>query len=175
MRSRNPVHDLRAAHRDAQRHARRYALRHANDVRLDPSVLHSPPLAGATHTTLHLVDDQQNAVPVTDPPQLLHKVGGSDHVSTLALHRLYEDCCHFLWRQRRLEQLVFDKSRASQGKLFRLLLPTAASAVYIRITNMRHSRHQRSKPPPLLRLRSRQRKSAHRASVKRSQERNRVL
>ena len=38
MRTRHPIHDFRARHGDAQRHARRNALRDANHIRFDAGV-----------------------------------------------------------------------------------------------------------------------------------------
>src|ERR1022692_3419232 len=47
VRARNPVHDFRLRHHDAERHPAGDSLGAAEDVRLDTGVLDGPPLAGA--------------------------------------------------------------------------------------------------------------------------------
>ena len=108
-------------HADAERHARGNALRHAHNVRLDLTMLDSPPLAGTASARLYFVDDQQNTVTVTDLAQLLHKDLRRDHIATLALDRLNKDGSNFFRRECALEELVFNEAGRRPGQ--RHLLP----------------------------------------------------
>ena len=138
-------------------------------------MLHRKPLSGPSNATLHLIDDQHNAVPIANPAQFLHEDGGSNDVTTFALYRLDEDRRHFFRSQRGLEQFLFDKARAAQGKFFALLRSAPGPAIYIRIADVGNSRHQGRETPPLLRFGCGQRECTHRAPVKRAEERDDVL
>ena len=121
MRTGNPVHDFGLRHGDAQRHAAGNSLGDANNVRLNAGVLNGPPFAGAARAGLDFIGDQQDAVAIANAPQLLHEHGRGDHVSAFTLNRLDENRGHFLRRQRRLEQLLFDEARAAQREGLRFL------------------------------------------------------
>ena len=114
MRSRNPIHDLGFAHRDAQRHARSDALRHANDVRLHARVFDGPPLSGTASSALHFVRDQQNSMTIANAAKFPHEDIGRNYVSAFTLHWLDENRRYFFRRKRCLEQLVFDEARTAQ-------------------------------------------------------------
>ena len=112
---------------------------------------------------------------IADAAQFLHEDCGCNYVSAFALDRLDEDCGHFLGGKRGLEELVFDEAGAAQRESFGILRPTFASAVYVRIANVRYSRNQRTESPFLLRLGSRERERSHGAPVERAIECNHVL
>src|SRR5258708_10287136 len=113
MRTGNPVHDVGASHRDTQRHSRRNAFCHADHVRLDSSMFRSPPLAGASHTALHFVDYEQNAMTIADAPKLLHKIRRTYDISSFTFNRLNIDFDPFYGIQRPLQQLLFITMRTS--------------------------------------------------------------
>src|SRR5580704_1459861 len=131
-------------------------------------MLDGPPFTGTPDTALHFVHHQQYAVAITDASQFLHEDCRCDYVSAFALHRLDEDCGHFLGGKRGLEELVFDEAGAAQRESFGILRPTFASTVYVGITNVSYARNQWAKAPLLLRLGSRQRKRSHGASMERA-------
>src|SRR5450432_3718267 len=85
MRAGDPIHDLRARHGDAERHAGGNALGHANDIRLHSRVLDGDPLAGAADAALDFVYHQQNAVAVANAAQFLHERRRCDDVAAFAL------------------------------------------------------------------------------------------
>ncbi len=176
MRTWHPVHDFRASHGDAQRHARSKAFCHANHIRFDARVLDRPPLAGAANATLHLIQHQQDAVTIADAAQLLHEAGGCDQVAALTLHGLDEDRGHFLRSERGLEQLLFDEAGATQRESIGVfILRIFSSAIQVGIGYVSYARHQRRKAAPLLWFRGGQRQRAHRPSMKRAEERDDVL
>src|SRR5579863_541700 len=142
---------------------------------MNASVLDGPPFPGATDTALHLVSDQENAVAVANAAQFLHEDGGSNDISTFALHRLDKDCGHFLGGKRSLKELVFDEAGAAQREGFGILRSAFASAIYIWITDVSDARNQWAEAPFLLRFRGGERKRTHGASMERAEKCNHVL
>src|ERR1700733_2645222 len=138
-------------------------------------VLDGPPFTGASDTARNLIDYQQYAVAIADAAQFLHEHRGRDDVSAFALHRLHEDCCYFLGRERSLEQLVFNEAGTAQCEGFGILRTAFASAIHIGITNVRHAWNHWAEATLLLRLGGSKRKRAHGASVKRPKECDHVL
>src|SRR6266702_3987087 len=175
MRTRRPVHDFGARHADAQRHSRRNALGDADDVGLDAGVLDGPPLSGSAGAGLDVIGDQQNAMPVADAPNLLQENVGRDDVAAFALDRLQNDCGNLFGRQRGLEQLVFDETRAGEPERFRGRQSFVAAAIRVRIGNVSDARNERREAALLLNLRAGKRKRSHGASVKAAEEADDVL
>src|SRR5215467_3448642 len=95
-------------------------------------VFDRPPLTGAPDATLYLVGDQQDAVLIADPAQLLHENRRRDDISALALHRLDKNRRHFFRSENGFEQLVFDVARAAEREFVRVLWFDTA-AIHIRI------------------------------------------
>src|SRR5947209_5335593 len=128
MRARNPVHNLRFADHNTQRHAGCDALRTANDIGLNAGVFDRPPFPGAANATLDFIHHKENAVAVADASQLLHENIRRDDISALTLHRLDEDSRNFLRSEDGLEQLVFDEPRTAEREGFAVLRSTFAAA-----------------------------------------------
>src|SRR5579864_7783958 len=138
-------------------------------------MLDRPPLSRTPDPALHFIDDQHDAVPIADSPQFLHEDRWRNHIAALTLDRLDKNCRYFLRCERCFEELLLDESCTPQRESLGFLRTANTPAIYIWITDVRHSRNQRRESPPLLRLRRRQRQRAHGASVKRTEERDDVL
>ena len=132
--SRHPIHDVGLGQRDPERHSGRDAFGHANNVRLHASVLDRPPFTCASCAALDFIGNQQNAVPIANPAQLLHEVCGCRDIATLSLYRLDENCRYFLRRQSGFEQLLFNETGTGQCVL-------RAFAIHIGEWNVGYSRH----------------------------------
>lgn len=87
------------------------------DIRLDARVLSSPPLSGASNTTLHLVGNEQDAMFIANIAQALHEGRWDGDVTSLTEYGLQDDGCRIarrrLLRQRESElvQRLRDKLR----------------------------------------------------------------
>src|SRR6185437_10706529 len=171
----NPVHNLRLRHADAERHSRCNPFRNANNIRLNSGVFDRPPLTRPARAGLNLIDYHENAVSVADASNFMEKCIGGDNVSALTLNRLDKDRRNLFGWQSGFEQLLLDKPRAAETKLLFRLRSAAASAIRVGIAHMRNAGDEGGEAPLLLRLRRRQRKRAHRSSVKASEEADNVL
>jgi hypothetical protein len=67
-------------------------LCYAHQIRLDIKVFMGPQLAGAPHTALHLIKDQQRAGVVAELAQALQKVCCGWRDTAFALHGLNKHC-----------------------------------------------------------------------------------
>ena len=92
------------------------ALADAHDVGLDAVVLGRPHRAGAADAGLHLVEHEQDAVLVAQPPQVGEPAGGRDDVAALALDRLDEDRRHVARVGELAEQHLLDVRRAGEAR-----------------------------------------------------------
>ena len=86
-----PVHQLGAGDGRAQRHAAGDAFGQRDHIRDRAEMLGGEHLAGASHAALDLVENQQDAVVVGHPAQLVEELLGRHDVAAFALHRLDED------------------------------------------------------------------------------------
>jgi hypothetical protein len=89
-----PLHHLVAGDERAERHPRGDALGQGDDVGLEPEVLAREQAAGAAHTALHLVRDQEDPVGAGDLAQLREEARMGHHVAALSLHRLHDHRRH---------------------------------------------------------------------------------
>src|SRR5216683_68290 len=130
-----------------------------NVVRFDPGVFTGPPLPGASHSRLHFVHDEHDAVLPTDPLQFLQKELRSGHISAFSLNRLDDDTRDILGIEQALENLAFElfENFCAAG----LLGVTVRAAIGIWIRDVLDSTEQRAESLALRRLRRRQRESAH--------------
>src|SRR5579872_1862419 len=130
------------------------------------------PLAMVTMSgsTLHFIGNQQDAVTVTDPPQLRHELRGRRNITAFTLDGLDENRSAFFRRHDGLEYLVFNEPGAIQREL--RLGHAFRAAVHVRERNMRHARHQREKAAALLHLGGGKGERAHGASVECTVESN---
>ena len=92
----------------AQRHPGRNSFRHADDIRLNSSVIHGPPFSRAPHARLHFVRNQQNSVLAAQAFQALQKLRRRRNVSAFSLNWLDEDCGNFFGIHQLLEKFIFD-------------------------------------------------------------------
>ena len=81
--ARRPGHQLAPRHHRAQRHARGDPLGQQRSVGHHAGVLGGEHLAGPPHAALHLVEHQQDAVPVADRAQPREEVGAAARCSRL--------------------------------------------------------------------------------------------
>src|SRR6185369_6169609 len=79
-----------------------------DNVGLDAVIIQREHLARATHAALDLIDNQKNAVLVTDAAQLAEESLRSGHITAFALDGLDDDGRDLGWRRRRLKQAVLD-------------------------------------------------------------------
>ena len=95
--------DLRPPEHARERHPGRDRLGDGDQVRFDVVVLdgEEPPRAGDAR--LHLVDDEDDAVPVADLPQPAHVVPRTDEEAAFALDGLDHDRRHLLGGHLRVE------------------------------------------------------------------------
>src|ERR1051325_8344473 len=110
-------------------------------------MLNRPHLPGAPDARLHLVRDEQNAVPIADPAQLLKKFGRRIYVAALALNRFHENRSYFITRHVGSKQLLLDNASAVYGTVDWLQVVHAAVAICVR--DVSHAGNQRAKVPPL--------------------------
>ncbi len=102
---------------------------HHHDVRLHPKVLKGEKLARASKARLHLVEDKQHAVLITNLAQAGQEGCRWHHVSPLTQHRLNDDRCRLNRGSLSLEQ----KADLLQRPLARLLrLPAISIPVRVR-------------------------------------------
>ncbi len=85
------IHHLCTTGDRGERHPACQAFRHGDDIGLHRVVFHGKQLAGTGKSTLDFIRNQQNAVTVSQLPQLHHKLCGCRMESTFALHRLQHD------------------------------------------------------------------------------------
>src|SRR3954462_4356696 len=107
---------------------------------------------------------------ITDAADLLQEFRGRRHVAALTLDGLEKNRGAFFWGDSRLEDFVFDETRAIDGVLLRF--SPGGPAIAVRIGHVRHATCKRHESATLLRLARGQRKRAHCASVKRVVERD---
>ena len=100
------VHDLRTSQHARERDAGRDRLRDRDQVGLDAEVLDGEGLARTTKARLHLVDHEDDAVLVADPPQALHELAGGNDEAALALDGLDHDRRDVFGRHARLEGVL---------------------------------------------------------------------
>src|SRR5215472_5464922 len=129
---------------------RRQCPWHCTRYRAERRSARWPTTSGAAHTSLHFVVDQENAMPVADPAQLLQEFGRCDDVAAFALHHLNEDCSHFLRGDSRSEDSLLDEASAVNGVL--LSVGALRAVVNVGIWHVGHARHQGREPAALLRF-----------------------
>src|SRR5213078_4467957 len=93
----------------ADRHSRAESFCQTDDVGLDAfMMIESEHLAGASHSALHFIDDEHNAVLVAYAAKLFYERFWSRNISTFTLHNLEHDSRDFFGWSRRLEQTILD-------------------------------------------------------------------
>src|SRR5262245_19644365 len=92
-----PIHDVRLGDDGPERQPARNALRTTDDIRLDAGVFDREHLAGSSHTALHFVDDEQDAMFVAERPQFAQELWRGDVIAAFALDRLDEDRGNLVW------------------------------------------------------------------------------
>ncbi len=126
-------------HRPERDVSRVDALRHRDDVRDDVPVLTRKPAAGSAESRHHLVEDEQDPVPVAHVPNRLEvAVGGRDD-SVRSGHGLQEDRCDGL-RTFVLEDLL--EMRGARADRARIGVP-GRTAVRVRIEHADDAGHPR--------------------------------
>ena len=107
------VHDLRLADHGREREPAGDRLRHRHEIRLDAVMLDAPHAPRAAEPRLHLVDDEHDAVLVTDLPHALNELRRRDDEAALAEDRLHHDRGHALGGNLRHERAPSDLSAES--------------------------------------------------------------
>ncbi len=92
------LHVPAARHDEPDGQAGTEPLREGHDVRRDAPVLAGKHFAGAADSGLHLIEYQQDAVPVAQVAQSLQKAIRRHQVTALTLNRFDEDRGHFAGR-----------------------------------------------------------------------------
>src|ERR1700739_4349830 len=105
-------------------------------------------------------------MPVTDAANLPQEAVRGTDIPASTQNRLYKNRRHFFRRKRRFKERLLDEARTSNSILFTLTSILHARLVRVWVRHMRDARNERAKPPLLLRLRTSQRKRAHRAPGK---------
>ncbi len=96
----------------ATSHARAEALGKGHHVGSDPKVLVAEPVARPAAAALHLVEDQQQVVPIGDFPQALQKARGRRHHPPLPEDRLDHDAAGLI-----VDQVLNSSEVAMRGIL----------------------------------------------------------
>src|SRR5436309_16044481 len=91
MSARFPRHDFGTSHRYAERHPGRNAFGDRDDIRMKVEMFEREHLAGAAHTALDLIRNQENAVLSRDLLELGTKIRRRDDVAALSLNGLDDD------------------------------------------------------------------------------------
>jgi len=137
-------------------------------------VLDRPPLAGAPYARLHLVGDEQDAVPVAQLAQAREKVRRRYDVAAFALDRLDQDRGDLFGRQRPGKQNVLDIVHDGvPGILARL--HDEQRTVRVGERDMPHAGHRREKALLLREPAGGERQAAHRATMKAAQKADKAL
>src|SRR6185312_7541721 len=134
----------------AQRHAGSNTFGYGDDVRLHARVLNGPHLSCAPGARLHFIRNQQDAVLITDAPQLLHVLARSRDVPAFTLDWLNKDGRALFRRHDGLEHPVFNEADALPDELRFAHAFRPAISVWKR--HVRHTGHNREESPPLLDL-----------------------
>src|SRR5438552_17064376 len=103
MSARFPRHDFGTSHRYAERHAGGNAFGDRHDIRMEVEVFEREHLAGAAHTGLDFIRNQENAVLARDLLELRKKIRRRDDVAALTLNGFDEDRRDFARIDGRLE------------------------------------------------------------------------
>ncbi len=103
-----PAHHALSCDDRAEWHAARNTLSGTKNVRFDSGVFTGPPLPGTSHTRLHFVHDEQDAVLPADALQFLQKELRCGHVPAFALNGLNDDARDVLGIEQTLENLPFE-------------------------------------------------------------------
>ena len=91
MSARFPRHDFGTSHHYAERHAGRNAFGERDDIRMEVEVFEREHLAGAAHTALDFIRNQENAVLSRDLLELRKKIRRRDDVAALTLNGFDDD------------------------------------------------------------------------------------
>jgi hypothetical protein len=98
--------------------------------------------SGAAHSALYFVDDQQDAVLIANPPQLLHKTRGRGHIAAFALYRLDYDRCNLFRGRCGFEKPILDPiDRALYDATVATIVGAERIAIFVRIRHMDHVEH----------------------------------
>jgi hypothetical protein len=97
-------------------------------------VFKSPHLAGSSNPTLHLINDEQDTVAITDRAQAGEGTGWWYNVPTFALNWLNDNCRDFFGRSCGFKQGAFDQ--INTGNITRWKLKVDRTAVTIRVVRM---------------------------------------
>src|SRR5207302_22927 len=123
---------------------------------------------GAPDPALHLVADQQDAVPVAQLPQRGQVARRRNHVAPFALNRLYEDRRDALGIDLLGEQLVLDDAHAAHRT--RRLAPTVVAAIPVAVWDVVYLRQERGEPGAVDHLARGEAQTAVAAPVERGHE-----
>src|SRR5579871_373175 len=170
MRAGRPRHQIGPSYGRAQRQSAGNAFRHRQNVRRRLKMLRRPHLPGPADTRLHFVENEQHTKPLGDTRQFVEEFLRRDDVAALALHRLDDDGRHFVGRQDRFHELVFDYLGALDGTSVRRF--AISTAITIRIRNVMYARHERAEATALRGFARRERERAEGSAVEGAKERD---
>src|SRR5689334_11902612 len=86
------VHQFRPAHARRERETARQSFAQANDIRDDARVFASKPSPRATESGVDLIQNQQGAELITEPPQQNQEFGWWNVNPTADLDWFHQDC-----------------------------------------------------------------------------------
>ena len=107
MCARLPCHQFGAGHHDAKRQTGSNSLRERDDIGLAIEVFEGKHLSRSSHSALHFIRNQKNAIVVRDLLKTLQEMRRWDDVSALSLNGLNNNRGNFIGRHGRSKDDIF--------------------------------------------------------------------